>query len=186
MNFNSDVIGQEAWYILRVSNGDDAKCWIEKTCNENEILKSTVKEVFLPKESMIDARRKKKIAITRDIFPNYLFVKMTITKQSYRIIVNCEYITCFLRYHTKKKGDYGFKSITEQEVQRFRSKAEEPAKEIIRNFEKNDVVKVIEGAFVGFTGRVVNQIGVKVNILVRVFGDREVLTEVDANSVVKL
>ena len=158
------------WYSLRVISGK------EKTAQE-EIMREAsdggvsdqVTEVFVPFEKVVAMRNNKKVVKDKMFFPGYILINMEMTAQSRFIVENTPGV---IRFVGPKGGDPV--PLRESEIKRIFGEVErKEGKEILAApFNVGDMVKVIAGPFIDFSG-VVEEIfedKQKVKVEVSIFG----------------
>jgi transcriptional antiterminator NusG len=157
------------WYILHTLSGAEEKA---KTNLEARIkahaLQEQIDSVIIPKEQITEVKLGKKKILDRKFFPGYILVHMEMNDDTWLFVKNTPGITTFIGPRRKPSA------ISQEEVDKILKKAEEskekPAPKV--SFEKGEGVRVIEGAFVNFTGVIeeVHQDRGKLKVNVSIFG----------------
>lgn len=166
------VTGKSKWFLMRVAYGQ------EKKAADFLVGKEGVEEVFCPQwvqERTFGGKRKKTLV---SLVPNMLFVKSTMAVL--RQFVGVPPTQFLHHYYQPYKDDCGRDiesgrrplEIPEGQMVSFRRWFEADAEDKIYiqdtfQFKQNDIVRVTEGEFTGFTGHVVRlkgQTRVGVNI----------------------
>jgi transcriptional antiterminator NusG len=137
--------------------------------------------VVVPKEKKIKIKGGKRVVIEEKIYPNYVFVDMVVTDDSWYVVRNTPRVTGFIGSGITPVpvSDEEIKKILKQTGQ------EEPTYKI--DVEVSDLVKIIDGPFKEFEGKIseVDQEKGKVKVLVNMFG-RETPVELDFLQVKKI
>ena len=137
--------------------------------------------VVVPKEKKIKIKGGKRVVIEEKIYPNYVFVDMTVTDDSWYVVRNTPRVTGFIGSGITPVpiSDEEIKKILKQTGQ------EEPTYKI--DIEVGDLVKIIDGPFKEFEGKIndVDKEKGKVKVLVNMFG-RETPVELDFLQVKKI
>jgi transcriptional antiterminator NusG len=133
------------WYVVHTYSGYENKVAssIQKAV-ENRKLQDLISEVQVPTETVLELKDNKKREVERKIYPGYVMVKMIRTDDSWYVVRNIRGVTGFVGPGSKPVP------LTEDEVSRLGVEK----KEIIVSFEVGDSVKVNDGPFDGFIGRV--------------------------------
>jgi len=151
------------WYVVHTYSGyeNKVKTNLEKTV-ENRGLQSTIVEIRLPEEEVVEIKDDVKKVIKRKKFPGYLFIKMVMDNDAWYIVRNTRGVTGFVGPASKPVP------LSEDEI--FNMELEKRTVEV--NFEVGDDVRIIDGSFAGFIG-VVKAINIpeeKFTVLVSMLG----------------
>jgi transcriptional antiterminator NusG len=136
--------------------------------------------VVVPMEETIEVRRGKKRFTKRKIFPGYVMVEMIMNDRSWYVVRNTPGVTGFVGSGMRPEP------LSDEEVKvilRQTGIEKKPRLDI----EKGEVVKVISGPFLNYTGTVehVDHERGKVTVLLSIFG-RETPVELEFSDVEKL
>lgn len=163
--------GKGKWYIIHAHSGFEAKvaASIKEQAAQNG-LSEEIEEVYVPMEEITEMKRGKKVKTERKFFPGYVMVKMVLTDASWHLVKTQPKVTGFLG------GGKGSKPIpmTDREVAAIFNQVEEgatTAKSTI-SFEIGESIKVCDGPFDGFMGKVegVDEEKQRVKVSVAIFG----------------
>lgn len=131
--------------------------------------------VLIPTEKNIKIKNGKRKIVTEKIFPGYVMVEMVVTDDSWYLVRNTPNVTGFIGTGNTPTP------ISEKEINALKKRmgVSEPKYKIPFNI--NDPVKITDGPFKGFEGKVdeINEEKGKVKILVSMFG-RETPVELDS------
>jgi len=124
-------------------------------------------QILIPTETVQEVVRGKKRIGERKFFPGYIFVEMEINEETWHLVKDTPKVTNFI-------GNQNPTPVPDQEIQAILQQVEVGATkptQIIR-FEEGDEVRVIDGAFAGFSGVVdiVRAEKQKIVVLVSIFG----------------
>lgn len=130
--------------------------------------------VLIPKEKKIKIKNGKRKTIEEKIFPGYVLVDMVVTDDSWYVVRNTPNVTGFIGTGTNPTP------ISEEEMRALQKRmgVEEPQFKI--DIEVGDPVRINDGPFKGFEGKVasIDEERGKVKVLVSMFG-RETPVELD-------
>ena len=171
------------WYVLHTYSGyeENVKRNIEQRV-ESFDMHDKIFSVLVPKEKKIKIKNGKRVPVEEKIFPGYILVEMVVTDDSWYVVRNTPNVTGFVGSGTTPTP------IDQKEVdaliKRLASSGE-PQHKI--DFEVNDVVRIIDGPFKNFEGKIshVDHERGRVKALVSMFG-RETPVELDALQVKKI
>lgn len=131
-------------------------------------------EVIVPKEKKIKIRDGKRVTVEEKIFPGYVLVNMIVTDDSWYVVRNTPNVTGFVGSGTVPSP------ISDDEVKVIQKRmgVEEPKFKI--DFGVNDLVRIMDGPFKGYEGKVseIDEAKGKVKVLISIFG-RETPVELD-------
>lgn len=169
------------WYVLHTYSGyeENVKRNLEQRI-ETFGMTDKIFAVMVPKEKKIKIKNGKRVTIEEKIYPGYVLVDMIVTDDSWYVVRNTPNVTGFVGSGTTPTP------VDPKEVEQLqkRMRVEEPKHKI--DFEINESVKIIDGPFKNFDGKIsnVDQERGKLKVLVNMFG-RETPVELDALQVKK-
>ena len=167
------------WYVVHTYSGyeNKVKTDLEKTIKNRE-LEEYFFDIIVPMEEQIEIKDGKKKTNLKKVFPGYVLIKMIVTEKTWYIVRNTRGVTGFVGSGTDPIP------LTDEEI---RSMGFEDVNSINVDYEVNDQVQIMNGAFENFTGTVqeINKEKSKVKVLVSMFG-RETPVEVEFSQVQKI
>jgi transcriptional antiterminator NusG len=171
------------WYVLHTYSGyeENVKRNLEQRV-ESFDMGEKIFQVMVPKEKKIKIKGGKRVEVEEKIFPGYILVEMVVTDDSWYVVRNTPNVTGFVGSGTTPTP------IDQKEVDGLIKRLESgstPTHKI--DFEINDVVRIVDGPFKNFEGKISNvdhERG-RVKALVSMFG-RETPVELDALQVKKI
>ncbi len=172
------------WYIVHAYSNFEKK--VAESIREQAAqrgLAEKFEEVLVPTEQVIEVRRGRKINSERKFFPGYVLVKCDLTDQVYHLIKNTPKVTGFLGADNKPMP------ISEAEADRIKGQVaegvERPKASI--SFEIGETVRVADGPFASFNGKVeeVDEGRSRLKVAVSIFG-RETPVELEFAQVEKV
>lgn len=166
------------WYVVHTYSGyeNKVKTDLEKTVKNRE-LEDYFFEIVVPMEEQIEIKDGKRKTNLKKVFPGYVLIKMIVTEESWYIVRNTRGVTGFVGSGTDPIP------LTDEEIRNMGF--EESAINV--DYELNEQVEIMNGAFEGFVGNVqeINKEKHKVKVLVSMFG-RETPVEVEFSQVRKI
>ena len=170
--------GQEPrWYVVHTYSGyeNKVKTDLEKTV-KNRDLEEYFFEIIVPMEEQIEIKEGKRKANLKKVFPGYVLIKMIVTEETWYIVRNTRGVTGFVGSGTDPIP------LTDEEIRNMGFE-EVP---VNVDYEVNDSVQILNGAFKDFIGTVkeINKEKHKVKVLVSMFG-RETPVELEFSQVQK-
>lgn len=158
------------WYVMRAVSGKEQKLkeYIEKEMTHNQFLASNVSQILLPVEKHVVMRNGKRVEKEKVQLPGYLFIEANLIgdmAHTLRFMPNCLGFLGGLDNPTP---------VRQSDINSMIGTAEETVleEEIDIPYTVNEVVKVADGPFSGFTGVIeeVNAEKRKLTVMVKIFG----------------
>jgi transcriptional antiterminator NusG len=172
------------WYIIHAYSGFEQKVAESlKTRAQAFGFADRVGQILIPTEEVIELRNGKKVTSKRLLYPGYVLVEMEMDDELWHAVKSTPRVTGFVGGGTKPVP------LTADEVNavlyRQASSAERPRPKM--TFEKNETVKIVDGPFTNFSGKVdeVNSERNTLRVMVTIFG-RSTPVELDFLQVEKI
>ena len=163
------------WYVVHTYSGHENRVATTlKQRIESEHLEEKILDILVPTQDKIEIKSGKKVNVKEKIFPGYILVKMVLDDASWLAVRTTQGVTSFVGIGNKPTP------ISEAEVQTIIRFTKEEAPTYKQVFTLNDTVKIVDGPFAEFIGKVdhVDEEKGKVKVLVSIFG-RETPVELD-------
>lgn len=171
------------WYVVHTYSGHENRVATNlRQRIETEALEHKIVDILVPTQDKIEIRGGKKEQVKEKLFPGYMYVKMELDNSTWIAVRTTQGVIGFVGAGTKPMpiSDSEVKSIMQ-----FMNQGASPTfKEV---FNVDDPVKIIDGPFADFIGKIetVDKEKGKVRVLVSIFG-RETPVELDFLQVSKL
>lgn len=172
------------WYIIHAYSGFEQKVAESlKTRSQAFGFSERLGQILIPTEEVIELRNGKKVTSKRMLYPGYVLVEMEMDDELWHAVKSTPRVTGFVGGGTKPVP------LTADEVNsvlyRQSSSAERPRPKM--NFEKSETVKIIDGPFTNFSGKVdeINPERNTLRVMVTIFG-RSTPVELDFLQVEKI
>src|SRR5205823_2778496 len=166
---------QAQWYVVHAYSGheDKVKKNLEKRI-ESMDMHDKILEVLVPMEDEIEIKDGKRRHVQKRIFPGYILVKMKMSDESWYVVRNTPGVTSFVGSGNKPVP------LQEKEVRAILKQMKQEAPKIRVEFQVGESVRVVDGPFTDFHGKVdeINPEKGKLKVLVNMFG-RETPVELD-------
>jgi transcriptional antiterminator NusG len=135
-------------------------------------------EILIPTEKEQATRAGKRVVVDKKLFPGYILVQMNLTDDTYKLVRGTSGVTGFLQSGDKPVP------LENYEVQRIMTNLEASKEAPKIAYNKNDIIRVVEGPFSEYTGKIeeVNGEREKLKVLINIFG-RETPVELDFTQV---
>jgi transcriptional antiterminator NusG len=170
------------WYVIHTYAGYEdsvAKSLRQRAHSLN--MEDKIFEVLVPTEKQIRIRGGKRKVIEEKIFPGYVLVQMIVTEESWYIVRNTPNVTGFVGTETTPIP------LSEAEVKTLKKRMGKKEPDYDIDIAVGDAVKVVDGPFKNFDGKVevVDREKGKIKVLVNMFS-RETPVELDFLQVKKV
>jgi len=164
-----------SWYVLHTYSGHENKVAITlKERVKSMGLESRIQEVLVPSQDKIVISEGKKRTVKERLFPGYILIKMDLDDETWHVVRSTSGITGFVGAGNKPNP------LPPKEVESIMKFMKMGAPKFEAKFNIGDGVKIIDGPFTDFIGKVdgLDEEKGKVTVLVSVFG-RETPVELD-------
>ncbi len=170
------------WYVVHTYSGyEEAVAKNLKQRIESMGMEDKIFDVIVPREKKIKISKNKRKVVEERIYPGYILVEMVVTDDSWYVVRNTPNVTGFV--------GAGITPIPvskkEIDVLQKRMRVDEPEYKI--DFRPGDSVKIIDGPFKDFDGKVseIDEKKGKVKVSINMFG-RDTPVELDSLQIKKL
>jgi transcriptional antiterminator NusG len=157
------------WYIIHTYSGFERKVAESlKTRAEAFGFDTSIGQILIPEEEVVELRNGKKVTSKRLLYPGYVVVQMDMNDELWHRVKDTPRVTGFVGGGTTPvplSADEINKMLYRQTTS-----AERPRPKM--NFEKNETVRIIDGPFANFQGKVdeINPERNTLRVLVTIFG----------------
>jgi len=157
------------WYIIHTYSGFENKVAESlRTRAEAFGFDRQIGQILIPTEEVVELRNGKKVTSKRLVYPGYVLVEMEMSDALWHEVKNTPRVTGFVG------GGNSPVPLSADEVNqilyRQQTAAERPRPKM--TFEKNDSVRIVDGPFANFSGKVdeVNMERGTLRVMVTIFG----------------
>jgi transcriptional antiterminator NusG len=139
------------WYIIHTYSGYERKV-AESLMNRIQAkgLEDKIGQILIPTEDIMEMRGGRKIVSSKLFYPGYILVEMEMNNESWYVVRHTPKVTGFVS--SGKEPIPLTDDEVEQIVHRVSTTAEQPKPRF--TFEHGEAVKIIDGPFKDFSGRV--------------------------------
>jgi transcriptional antiterminator NusG len=164
-----DESSPRKWFIIHTYSGFEQKVADSlRTRSEAFGFADKIGQILIPTEEVVELRNGKKVTSKRLVYPGYVLVEMEMNDELWHAVKNTPRVTGFVG------GGNAPVPLSADEVNqilyRQASSAERPRPKM--TFEKNDSVRIVDGPFANFSGKVdeVNTERGTLRVMVTIFG----------------
>jgi transcriptional antiterminator NusG len=172
------------WYIIHTYSGFENKVAESLRSRAQAFgFADKIGNVLIPTEEVVEMRNGKKVISKRLLYPGYVLVEMAMDDQLWHEVKNTPRVTGFVG------GGNNPVPLTADEVNsilyRQATSAERPRPK--QTFEKNETVRIVDGPFASFSGKVdeINSERDTLRVMVTIFG-RSTPVELEFTQVEKI
>lgn len=173
---------EKNWYVIHTYSGyEDAVAKNLKQRIESLGMEDKIFNVIVPKEKKIKIKNGKRKIIEEKIYPGYVLVEMVVTDASWYVVRNTPRVTGFLGAGTTPIP------VSKHDIDDLMKRMQVTEPEFTIDFEIGSAVKITDGPFKGFEGKVseIDRERGKIKVLVNMFG-RDTPVELDSLQIKKL
>src|SRR3989344_9019397 len=163
---NTEKNPNARWYVVHTYSGHENKVAATlKQRIDSEHLENKILEVLVPMQDKIEIKGGKKATIKEKIFPGYILVKMVLDDISWLAVRTIQGVTSFVGIGNKPTP------ISDKEVDTIVRFTQTQAPVYKQVFMADDTVKIVDGPFAEFIGKIDSVDGEKgkVRALVSIF-----------------
>ena len=157
------------WYVVHTYSGFEGKVKehiLRKAASQG--LQEQISDVIVPTEEVVELRGGKKRRTSRKFFPGYVLVKMEMNDATWHLVNSTPKVTGFLG------GARNPVPVGEEEMQEVLHQMDTGTVRTAAraSFEKGELVRIVDGPFVNFSGVVdeVNPDQGRLRVMVSIFG----------------
>lgn len=165
-----------AWYAVHTISGHEKKVseLLRRRADMMNLWNVDLFEIMIPTEKELVTRNGKRAERDRKVFPGYILVQMYLNDDTFKLVKGTSGVTGFVSSGSKPVP------MEDYEVRRILANLEQSQEAPKIAFNKTDIVRVIEGPFADYTGKIeeVNADREKVKVLISIFG-RDTAVELD-------
>lgn len=177
------VVEQEKnWYVIHTYSGyEDAVAKNLKQRIESLGMEDKIFNVIVPKEKKIKIKNGKRKTVEEKIYPGYVLVEMIVDDESWYVVRNTPRVTGFLGAGTMPIP------VAKKDIDDLMKRMEVKEPEFKIDFKTGDSVRITDGPFKGFDGKVseIDEARGKIKVLVNMFG-RDTPVELDSLQIKKI
>ena len=170
------------WYVIHTYSGYENK--VKKNL-EHRVqaldLSNHIFQVVVPTEEEIEIRNGQRHNVQRKVYPGYVLISMIMSDEAWYLVRNTPGVTGFVGMGNKPTA------LAKEEAAQILHQMQAEAPRVKVTFTRGQIVKIVDGPFADFEGKVddVNQEKGKIRVLVSIFG-RETPVELDFLQVERL
>ena len=173
----------KGWFVLQTYSGYENKVkenLLQRAQTYNML--ENILRVEIPTQTVNVEKNGKVIEVEENRFPGYVLVEMVMTDEAWFVVRNTPNVTGFVGSHGNRSKPT---PLLEEEIRQILISMGQTVDVFDTNIKVGDVVQIIDGAFMGQEGRVVEIDNNKVKIMINMFGS-ETAAELELYQIAEL
>lgn len=171
------------WYAVHTISGHEKKVkelLMHRSINAGS-WQMDIYDILIPTEQELSTRNGKKVIINKKVFPGYILVQMNLTEDTFKLVRGTSGVTGFIQSGNQPVP------LGQHEIQRILTNLESNKETPKVAFQKGDLVRVNEGPFSDYTGKIEELFleREKLRVMINIFG-RDTPVELDFNQAEKI
>lgn len=173
----------KGWFVLQTYSGYENKVkenLLQRAQTYNML--DNILRVEIPTQTVNVEKNGQTKEIEENRFPGYVLVEMVMTDEAWFVVRNTPNVTGFVGSHGNRSKPT---PLLEEEIRAILLSMGQTIDVFDTNIKEGDVVQIIDGAFMGQEGRVVEIENNKVKLMLNMFGS-ETVAEVELYQIAEL
>ncbi|KPJ57267.1 antitermination protein NusG [Parcubacteria bacterium DG_74_2] len=170
------------WYVIHTYSGyEESVAKNLKQRIDSLGMEDRIFNVVVPKEKKIKIKNGKRKVVEEKIYPGYVLVEMIVTDDSWYVVRNTPNVTGFVGAETIPIP------VSKKEIENLMQRMGEKEPQYKIEVKVGDLVKITDGPFKDFDGKIseIDEERGKIKVLVNLFG-RDTPVELDSLQIKKL
>lgn len=183
VHFQSEHKGKRAWFAIHTYAGyEEAVARYLKQRVESLSMGDKIFDVVVPKEKKIRVKNGRRNVIEEKIYPGYVLVDMILSEDSWYVVRNTPRVTGFVGSDSTTPTP-----LSKEEVDQLLMRMGRDENKYIVDLKPGDLVKVTDGPFKDYDGKIseVDTEKGRIKVMVPIFG-RDTAVELDSLQVKKV
>ena len=173
----------KGWFVLQTYSGYENKVkenLLQRAQTYNML--DNILRVEIPTQTVQVEKNGKKKEIEENRFPGYVLVEMVMTDEAWFVVRNTPNVTGFVGSHGNRSKPT---PLLEQEIRDILVSMGQTVQEFDIDVEVGQTVRIIDGAFADYTGKITEIDNNKVKMIISMFGN-DTVAEVNLNQIAEL
>ena len=173
----------KGWFVLQTYSGYENKVkenLLQRAQTYNML--DNILRVEIPTQTVQVEKNGKRKEIEENRFPGYVLVEMVMTDEAWFVVRNTPNVTGFVGSHGNRSKPT---PLLEQEIRDILVSMGQTVQEFDFDVEVGQTVRIIDGAFADYTGKITEIDNNKVKMIISMFGN-DTVAEVNLNQIAEL
>ncbi|MBU6500621.1 MAG: transcription termination/antitermination factor NusG [Patescibacteria group bacterium] len=181
--FQEEKKGLRQWYAVQTYSGyEEAVSRYLKQRVESLAMGDKIFNIVVPKEKKIKVKGGKRQTVEEKIYPGYVLVEMILSEDSWYVVRNTPRVTGFVGTDTTNPTP-----LSKDEIDALLARAGKEESKFNVDLRVGDLVKIIDGPFKEYDGKIseIDEEKGRIKVMVPIFG-RDTAVELDSLQVKKI
>lgn len=173
----------KGWFVLQTYSGYENKVkenLLQRAQTYNML--DNILRVEIPTQTVQVEKNGKRKEVEENRFPGYVLVEMVMTDEAWFVVRNTPNVTGFVGSHGNRSKPT---PLLEQEIRDILISMGQTVQEFDFDVEVGQTVRIIDGAFADYTGKITEIDNNKVKMIISMFGN-DTVAEVNLNQIAEL
>lgn len=173
----------KGWFVLQTYSGYENKVkenLLQRAQTYNML--DNILRVEIPTQTVQVEKNGKRKEVEENRFPGYVLVEMVMTDEAWFVVRNTPNVTGFVGSHGNRSKPT---PLLEQEIRDILVSVGQTVQEFDFDVEIGQTVRIIDGAFADYTGKITEIDNNKVKMIISMFGN-DTVAEVNLNQIAEL
>ena len=173
----------KGWFVLQTYSGYENKVkenLLQRAQTYNML--DNILRVEIPTQTVQVEKNGKRKEVEENRFPGYVLVEMVMTDEAWFVVRNTPNVTGFVGSHGNRSKPT---PLLEQEIRDILVSMGQTVQEFDIDVEVGQTVRIIDGAFADYTGKIIEIDNNKVKMIISMFGN-DTVAEVNLNQIAEL
>lgn len=173
----------KGWFVLQTYSGYENKVkenLLQRAQTYNML--DNILRVEIPTQTVQVEKNGKRKEVEENRFPGYVLVEMVMTDEAWFVVRNTPNVTGFVGSHGNRSKPT---PLLEQEIRDILVSMGQTVQEFDFDVEIGQTVRIIDGAFTDYTGKITEIDNNKVKMIISMFGN-DTVAEVNLNQIAEL
>lgn len=173
----------KGWFVLQTYSGYENKVkenLLQRAQTYNML--DNILRVEIPTQTVQVEKNGKRKEVEENRFPGYVLVEMVMTDEAWFVVRNTPNVTGFVGSHGNRSKPT---PLLEQEIHDILVSMGQTVQEFDFDVEIGQTVRIIDGAFADYTGKITEIDNNKVKMIISMFGN-DTVAEVNLNQIAEL
>ena len=173
----------KGWFVLQTYSGYENKVkenLLQRAQTYNML--DNILRVEIPTQTVQVEKNGKRKEVEENRFPGYVLVEMVMTDEAWFVVRNTPNVTGFVGSHGNRSKPT---PLLEQEIRDILVSMGQTVQEFDFDVEVGQTVRIIDGAFADYTGKITEIDNNKVKMIISMFGN-DTVAEVNLNQIAEL
>lgn len=173
----------KGWFVLQTYSGYENKVkenLLQRAQTYNML--DNILRVEIPTQTVQVEKNGKRKEVEENRFPGYVLVEMVMTDEAWFVVRNTPNVTGFVGSHGNRSKPT---PLLEEEIRSILLSMGQTVQEFDLDVKVGDTVRIIDGAFTDYTGKITEIDNNKVKMVISMFGN-DTVAEVNLNQIAEL